>query len=102
MSMFHICKFPIYEGGGIVETDFVIRDGVFEDILHDFVSSGTHLLVEDWSADDCVDIVLCKRGCVWVKTDDNEGPSRLPDEYYRAVNTVKENMAYRLRSHPFM
>jgi len=97
MGMFHHCKFPIFNGAGVVETEFVIRDGVYQDIWHDLVPNGVRLIVEDWSTDDYALVVLCKRHGVWVKTDDKDAPHRLPDEYYRAVQTVADNMAARLR-----
>ena len=102
MGMFHACEFPVfYEGTGIVPKKLVIRDDVFEDIIHDLVPDGTLFRVEDWN-DDFRDVVLQKRGCVWVVTDRIDGPDALPDSYYHAAKALRHNQERALRSHPYL
>ena len=102
MGMFHTCDFPIYKDGKIEQRSYVIRDGRYEDIIHDFVKSGTKLMVEDWNTESCDNVVLRKQGCVWVVTDLEEGPSELPESYYEFVDIFRKNRSHAARTHPFL
>jgi hypothetical protein len=103
MAMFHACKFPVFNGANCVtEKTYIIRDGHYMDIIHDFVESWTVLKVEDWDQEGFPDVVLMKVGCVWIVTQMDDGPEELPDEYYRLKNIYDKNIRHKRRSHPYL